>query len=277
MSDQEGDLLTGAVDETSSGTSEDAGNQAPAEPKANDEGTLVTDNPETKNVPGWHDELPKELKGHESLVKFADRNGVAKAFIELERKQGRSIEIPGEDATEEDVSRFNTRMRGGIETPDGYDFSGIELPKVLENPDGEIRTIKELAYNMNLDQGNARKLVETYAERISAGVKAVRNTIKKSRQEGELELRKEWGGEFDKNIMQARRAIGDDKSLANLLKNTGLGNHPALVRRLAYLGSLVSEGNAPMGGPGGDTKEPIAFPMARQAAEARRKGVASKR
>jgi hypothetical protein len=55
-------------------------------------------------------------------------------------------------------------------------------------------------------------------------------------------LRQEWGEGFDRKWAQARAAVQHfDPALADLLEETGLGNHPSMARVFATLGESLFE------------------------------------
>ena len=58
----------------------------------------------------WRDELPDDLKGNEALSNFESIDQLAKSFVETKKFQGESIRIPGEDAGEDAIKEFNTKL-----------------------------------------------------------------------------------------------------------------------------------------------------------------------
>ena len=59
------------------------------------------------------------------------------------------------------------------------------------------------------------------------------------------EIKKEYGTAYDEKVGMARRAVrafGSDQ-LSDLLNNTGLGNHPEMIRAFAKIGAELSTSN----------------------------------
>ena len=203
-------------------------------------------------------------------MKFDGLNSLAKAYVEIEGKQSRSVEIPGEGATVEEAARYNSLLRGGIDSPDKYDLSGVKMPSEDKlTPEG-MEAVQQMAFDTGMTQEQVVKAVEWDAERTHQAVADVRRAVQANRRDSELSLRKEWGGEFEPNLDRARVAVqkyGSEEALG-VLKNTGLGSHPAIVRMFADIGKATAEAVAPRGVNPGDMQN-VPFPKAAAAQEAR--------
>jgi hypothetical protein len=88
-----------------------AGTPAP-EGKASpaDAGTSLTDDAKAPNAEatGWRDTLPDDLKGW--AEKFDSPATALKSHRELEKKLGKSVTLPGKDATPEEVQAFHKKL-----------------------------------------------------------------------------------------------------------------------------------------------------------------------
>lgn len=137
--------------------------------------------------------------------------------------------------------------------PESYKFAYPEGYTVDESALGEITGVfKELG----LSQEQAQKLVEYDAKRMAAASspeaqqKAQESAIQAHNQriEGwvnELRQDKEFGGaQFDANVETAKKAMAafGSPELKTLLEETGVGNHPALVKAFLKIGKEISEG-----------------------------------
>jgi len=58
-----------------------------------------------------------------------------------------------------------------------------------------------------------------------------------------LELKKDFGANFDSEVKNARKALDayTDSAFRKYMDDTGLGNHPALVKAFAKIGRELSE------------------------------------
>ena len=241
MSDQESDLLTAGIDE---GTAGSAGNQTP-EGSGGNEGTPAADNSQEMVIPGWHDTLPKELKGNESLAKFDSHVAVAKAYVELEGKQGRMVAVPGENATDEEKSRFYAHLRGGINSPEEYDLSGAKLPDGVQLNENDVSSLRDLAFKNGWTQDAAIASVE-YVGKL---VREARRQVESDSRTGEAELRSDWGENYDANLVKAKQVLINhgSKGLNEVLLTSGLGSHPPMARFLYSVAEATSEGDVPKG------------------------------
>ena len=263
---EQGDLLSGAV---ATAEADGAGNQG-AQGSGGTPGTsLATDG----SPPAFHGQFKDHLKGHASLMKFENPSDLAEAYVNLEALQGRSVEIPGEKATDEDRSRFNALLRGNVKTPEEYDFNGAKLPEGVTLSEVGVTELRKMAYDNGWTNAQAINAIEWDARRQQDAVQQVQQVMQQSRRDAELELRRDWGNEYDQNILLAQRVVErhGDEGLRTVLKETGLGNHPALVKMLSKIGSSISEDAAPRGESGKPTADMSAFPAAQAAAERYRK------
>lgn len=260
MSDQAGDLLTGGNENI---TPENTGNQG-LEGSGETNGTLVVDGSENVSIPGWHDSLPKELKGNQSLVKFDSHVAVAKAFVELEGKQGGMIEKPGPNATDEEKSRFNAYLRGGVKAPTEYDLTTAKMPAGIKLGDQDIASLQELAFN----NGWTREAAVASVEYVGKLVNSAKRQVQSNMRDSEAALRNDWGGEYDTKLVQAKQVVLKHGSpeFNKLLTDTGLGNHPDMARFLSNVGEVTSEGRIPQGGSAPKASGSTNFPGAAQVA-----------
>src|SRR3990170_781823 len=72
----------------------------------------------------WRTGLPDDLRSHTALADIKDVGGLAKSFVNAQSLIGRSVRIPGEDASAEDREAFYqslTKVPGVARLPDGND------------------------------------------------------------------------------------------------------------------------------------------------------------
>lgn len=133
--------------------------------------------------------------------------------------------------------------------PEKYD---LKLPEGSTLDAKHLEAVADFAKKTGLSNETAQKIVERDHAQKQAEVTALKeksnvwvNDIKTDKELG--------GGNFDKSIEQARRALDKygSEALKTALNATGLGNHPELVRAFARIGrdmapdTLVLGGNAP--------------------------------
>lgn len=173
----------------------------------NDEGDVAGTEPiTTDDAPEWMGSLGDDMKGDSSLAKFKDVSGLAKSYRELETKMSTSVNIPGDGATDEEFGEFYGKM-GRPESPNNYQF---ELPEGLERDTAREEIFKPIFHSIGLNQKQVSALVGAENQRILKENENFRTT----RELNELELKKEWGDDFENNmalIDKTINALGDDE------------------------------------------------------------------
>lgn len=136
-------------------------------------------------------------------------------------------------------------------TPTGetveYEF---EVPEGVEADAEVLEEFKGLARDLKLSQEDAQKLAD-----LSAKVEVKRQEAFKAQQVQWIDAAKtdkEFGGEqFAENLAVAKRALDAfaPPEMRQLLTDSGLGNHPEVIRCFVRIGKQISEdGTFPAGG-----------------------------
>ena len=155
----------------------------------------------------------------------------------------------GEQTAGEQTSEDET----GEGPPEDYEF---QAPEGMELDQQMLEQFKPLAKELGLSQEAAQKFVDMYAERMQGFQQERENAIAQQQQQwaDQAKQDEEIGGEqFDQNVETARKAIdtfGSD-DLKGFLDETGLGNHPEMIRFAARVGAKISEDTLIPGGQGG--------------------------
>lgn len=131
--------------------------------------------------------------------------------------------------------------------PEKYDFASAEgkvQPAVLAKFEGVAR-------ELGMSQEAAMKLIDTVAPEMQAAVKANHDaTVSQWLESAKAD--KEFGGEkLGENLAIAKKALETFGSpeLTKMLDDTGLGNHPELIRAFYRAGQKISSGTfVPSGG-----------------------------
>lgn len=140
--------------------------------------------------------------------------------------------------------------------PDKYEFKAAEGAKVDEALAAEVGA---LAKDLGLSQDAAQKLYDRDAGRSAAMEAAARERLLEASRTTwveSLKADKEIGGEkFAENAEIAKRAVErfGTPALKQILNDTGLGNHPELVRTFVKVGRLIAPDTIhPTGQPAGN-------------------------
>ena len=133
--------------------------------------------------------------------------------------------------------------------PEKYEFKPTEG---ITLGDAVLAKYGDVAKSLNLTQDQAQKVLTDVAPAI-AQQQADQHKATVSKWESEARADKEFGGEqFDANLALAKRAIDAHFSpeFKALLDQTGLGNHPELIRGLIKVGKTVTPDRYVAGGSG---------------------------
>lgn len=141
--------------------------------------------------------------------------------------------------------------------PEKYEF---KAPEGREFDAEVMQTYTEVAKELNLTQEAAQKMLDKLAPvlegRQTQQVESIRNGWAEA-----SKADKEFGGEkLSENLAFAQKALNQFGSpeLRSLLNESGLGNHPELIRLMVRAGKAISEdryvGGSPASGKGAGFK-----------------------
>ena len=180
-------------------------------------------------------DLPEGLRAEPSLQTFDSVDKLAKSYVNAVKKIGGDpanlVSIPQEG---ESWDSFYNQM-GRPETPEGYEFG--------DDPDNELEFYRNATHQLGLTQDQAQNMLDLYAsvqeEQNEANDKATADFAVNS----QIELKREWGADYDGRLDQAQRAFSQLASpeFSSLMDETGLGNHPELVKAFAKIGAMLGE------------------------------------
>jgi len=144
----------------------------------------------------------------------------------------------GKDSSTEESTEETTEEKTGA--PDEYKF---EAPEGVEYDADVITKFSEAVKVLDLNQEQATGLLEKLAPAIAKSqqdqvAKAQADWVDQAKNDSEI------GGEkFEENLSIAKKgmeAIGNEK-LTSLLNESGLGNHPEVIRMFHKIGGMVGE------------------------------------
>lgn len=189
---------------------------------------------EGNNTSGLSAALRKELRGDERL-KFGNASELAEAYLKQVDSMQNAVLIPGEDADEEAVKAYREKL--GIPSDmKGYTFE-TDLPEGVDA--GYDDWIRKVAFENNLTAKQAVQLRDSIIERFTADVQSQQARIK----EAAAALKKQWGGEYGKNLKIAQHVVKKfaSEDFKRFLDSSGLGDHPQMVEMMYTFGNMISE------------------------------------
>lgn len=149
--------------------------------------------------------------------------------------------------------------------PETYDTAAFTMPEGVTFDEEGFKEVEPVLRDLNLTQDQAGKLMAAYGEKIVPMI-AKRTTEQFDEQGAELRANlardlqadPEVGGKkLDESRSFAAKAIAhfipkaDERSdFSTFLNESGLGNHPLLMRIIAGSGRTLSEASTPLNGVG---------------------------
>lgn len=153
---------------------------------------------------------------------------------------------PGADAAKPADGSAKPDDKGAPAVPEKYDF---KMPDGIELDTAAADEFSTIAKELGLSQENAQKVAEVGAKMVQrqqeAHLKQVEEWV------GAVKADKEIGGEkLNENLAVARKTIETFGSpeLKSLLNETGLGNHPEIVKLAYKIGKAISDDGFVRGG-----------------------------
>ena len=149
----------------------------------------------------------------------------------------------------------NTSKQGA---PEAYEFQAIEGQEF----DPEVmKSFSEIAKELDLPQDAAQKVLDKVAPKI---LERQMQALETARNEWAESARtdKEFGGDkLNDNLVVAKKALDSfgTPELRKLLNESGLGNHPEMIRMMYRAGKAISEDRFVGGTRGGQKSGPKGF------------------
>lgn len=146
----------------------------------------------------------------------------------------------GADCGLEAVNQTELRTENRQDPPS---YDGLTLPEGFDCAPESWDAFKNLAREINLTPEQAQKLVEYEASLAGRATKDAADEKRRTLERWADETRALYGAKLEEAISYALRAAdtfgGPD--LRALLEDTGLGNHPVIIRTLSGVGKSISE------------------------------------
>lgn len=156
-----------------------------------------------------------------------------------------------EPTTEVKTEEVKTEQVKAPVVPEKYE--DFKLPEGVEVDAEMLDAFKPLAKELGLTQENAQKLVDLQAKAsqkmAEANAKAWTTMVEKWANDAKAD--KEYGGvNFNENIGVARKALDHfgTPALKAMLNETGVGNHPELIKFAIKVGKEMQSGGVLVGG-----------------------------
>ena len=248
-------VTTEAVTEVSqqSETTQDA---APVQ----SEGDATTQEATPTEQPVERSFLPTELRDHEAFKDVKSPKDIYKGYMDAKERLGRSVVLPGEEATDEDRETFFKAL-GRPDSPDGYDLAQPEnMPEGHAIKDEFLSEYREAAHKLGLSATQAQKLFGWFGDLAVRNIAA--NAAQQAQQKADSieQLKGEWGKDYDRKSELMARAIErfGGKDLREILNaHPAVGNNPLVAGAFAQIGEALSEDSFVEGEPAAPQEDPL--------------------
>lgn len=176
---------------------------------------------------------------NETPVESYSSQGAEAAPVDQTQNIGVQEIIVGSEITDKDRDILYERL-GRPKDYEGYDLSGI-VPETYNQ--GVVEEFKKKAHETGMSAEGVRKMAEWYKELELKQRDSIEKAKMIQADQHILELKKDFGVNFDTEVKNARKALDayTDSAFRKYMDDTGLGNHPALVKAFAKIGRELSE------------------------------------
>jgi hypothetical protein len=183
-----------------------------------------------------------------------------KAQVETKESSPQSESAP-KDAAPATEQKPNAEAPAAQKTivPEKYD---LKLPEGSQLDGSVVERIAAEAKQQGLSNEQAQAILERENKAVATFVEGQKSQmqVKVEAWKNEVQVDKELGGnELPKNLEHAKRVVDKYASPAfkQILNETGLGNHPELVRVFARIGKEMAEDSLVLPGTSGTGKQSI--------------------
>lgn len=193
-------------------------------------------NPWLKMVPkATADKYNDVLTGFDSFDSFV--NGSVESMNSLKEfkdKYDGATVVPGETADESAWKQF---------------YGQLGMPAEASGYGIEEETLASIFHGANLTKAQADKIAEglvSFNETVTEGDRAQREISHKAAVEA---MREKYGDQLEVKMKTAQTALGNlgGPKLVSLLQTKGLDNDPQMIDFFVNVGTLMQEGNIPVG------------------------------
>nr|QGT50638.1 peptidase [uncultured Elusimicrobia bacterium] len=176
-------------------------------------------------------------------------------------KAGENTILTQDTAGEPGGSNETTDVSDGLETPDGMEYA-----------EGELEEFKQITAALSPKDRNAILAWQAKFDAVKSGRvadeldKEVRAFVKRQAEENKLKVLESWGkdpavrAKREADVARAVRTFATDE-FKQLMDETGLGNHPAVVATFEAVGRAFGEDRVITGRAGSEAPKDLAHRM----------------
>lgn len=185
----------------------------------------------------WRDGLDEGIRDHDELKNAKNLKDLAKTHVNLQSRLGKSIQIPGDDVSDEDravaMGDIYTKL-GRPEAPAGYEVTRPQLPDGMEYDVGVENEARELAHKAGLNQAQFKELYDWFNKTQIGKHTTAMKSLDGMVENAEKKLREEWPDDktYNAGLEMARRAYDmyGGEAFVQFMVSMGLNNNPIVVK-----------------------------------------------
>lgn len=198
----------------------------------------------------WTRTLSPDLKAMVETKGYKTPADLAQAYAHAEKAIGADKVVVPRDGIWDAAARAKL---GVPERADGYRVARPDMPQGLVYDEKFEHAMLPVAHRLGLTPVQVNELVKAVSAHRLGEFQASAHASNAGRAEAEQALRSEFGAGYDAKISIAARAVQHfgGAGLVDHLNASGLGNHPAMIKAFAKIGSMMSEDTLRGGRPGG--------------------------
>ncbi|HEV2673384.1 MAG TPA: hypothetical protein VGV37_02515 [Aliidongia sp.] len=194
--------------------------------------------------------LPEKIRGEAAFKDIKDLDTLANGYLHAQRMLGKVaadpnsvVALPGADDAD-GLNALYTRL-GRPETADKYALAKPAAGDYSDADKAFQAKILPTLHEAGLTQRQLDKILPAWNDMQAASVAAQTEAHNAKNAAGEAALKTEFGAAYDEKLGLAKQALthfGNEKLAAELVES-GLGNHPEVIKIFAKLGKgLVEDG-----------------------------------
>jgi hypothetical protein len=204
-----------------------------------------------KKTGGWRAQLPDDLKENEAFTGFEKLGDLGKEYLDLKGRAENSVQIPDEDADEEEWAEFYKRA-GRPESAEQYGLTRPDnLPEDVPYNDFMEQSFRDMALRLNLTDSQARGLYDWYNGNVCEAHGIMQKEREREYGDAENTLKQELGQKYGESLELAKRAVRTfgGEEMVSVLEESRLGNHPAVFKTFLKMALAVKDDQLVSGSP----------------------------
>jgi hypothetical protein len=185
------------------------------------------------------------MRDNPNIQKFKSPEAMAKSYLELSTLLGHEkVALPKDENDTVAIQHLN-KVLGVPEEPTGYELKDPQAPEGLEEMVFGMDQFKAMAHKRGLTNKQAEGVMEDYVGMLGEIQKKIQSEYAENVKATKNDLMKEWGLAFDTKVRMAQAVMnkyaGSKEEFDAL--NAAMGNNPATLKFLSWVGENFSEGS----------------------------------